>query len=87
VTITLPLKDIQRNYCRSPRLIVAEAGPGGSGPALEDGRMEKIVAWRYPVRLPTVMNTNPDMKNLPERIFSRLCDAFVPESTVSERIR
>jgi hypothetical protein len=49
--------------------------------------MEKIVAWRYPVRLPTVMNTNPDMKNLPERIFSRLCDAFTPESTVSERIR
>jgi DNA replication protein DnaC len=72
-----PLEDIQRNYCRSPRLIVDDVGMGGSGSAWEYGQMEEIVSWRYRERLPTVMTTNQDVRNLPERIFSRFCDPEV----------
>jgi DNA replication protein DnaC len=72
-----PLEDILRNYCRAPRLIVDDVGMGGTGSAWEYGQMEEIVAWRYRERLPTVITTNQDVKNLPERIYSRFCDPDV----------
>jgi DNA replication protein DnaC len=70
----LPLDDILQNYCRTPRLIIDDVGMGGSGSAWEFGQLEEIVSYRYRERLPTILTTNQDVKNLPERIYSRLCD-------------
>lgn len=60
--------------CKAARLIIDDVGMGGSDTAWAMGQLEEIVVYRYHERLPTVMTTNQDVKNLPERVYSRFCD-------------
>lgn len=62
------------NYCKSAHLIIDDVGMGGSGSNWEFGQLEEIIVYRYRERLVTVMTTNRDLKELPERIVSRFYD-------------
>ena len=73
----LSLDDILNNYCKAPHLILDDVGMGGSGSAWEFGQLEEIVCYRYRERLMTVLTTNRDLKELPERIVSRFYDPEV----------
>jgi DNA replication protein DnaC len=68
---------ILSRYCRMQRLIIDDVGMGGSGSPWEYGQLEQLVNARYKERLITVLTTNRDPKELPERVFSRLCDPEV----------
>jgi len=61
-------------YCRCERLIVDDVGMGGSGSEWEFGQLEEIVVVRYRERLFTILTTNRDLTELPERIVSRFRD-------------
>lgn len=71
------LEELQRNYCYADRLILDEVGMGGSGSEWEYGQLEEIVVVRYRERLFTIMTTNKDLTELPERIVSRFRDPDV----------
>ena len=58
-------------------LVLDDAGMGGSGSEWEYGQLEEIVNERYRERLYTVMTTNRDLEELPERIVSRFSDPAV----------
>ncbi len=64
-------------HCKAERLIIDDVGMGGTGTAWEYGQLEEIVCYRYRERLLTVLTTNRDLKDLPERIVSRFCDPDV----------
>ena len=70
----LPFEMVLDNLRRARRLIIDDVGMGGSGSAWEYGQLEDIVVYRYRERLPTVMTTNRDLTELPERIVSRFYD-------------
>ena len=61
---------IQR-WCQRSHLIIDDVGMGGSGSEWEYGQLEEIVVTRYRDRLFTIMTTNRDLTELPERIVSR----------------
>lgn len=61
-------------YCRCGYLIVDDVGMGGTGSDWEYGQLEEIVVSRYRERLFTIMTTNRDISELPERIISRFRD-------------
>lgn len=56
------------------RLIIDDVGMGGSSSQWEWGELEDIINYRYRERLFTVMSTNKDLDELPERIESRFSD-------------
>jgi DNA replication protein DnaC len=64
-------------FCRSQRLVLDDVGMGGSGSEWEYGQLEEIVNERYRERLLTIMVTNRDLEELPERIVSRFSDPAV----------
>jgi len=68
---------VLENWCRSPRLVIDDVGMGGSGSDWEFGQLEEIVVSRYRDRLLTVLTTNRDIKDLPERIVSRFRDTEI----------
>lgn len=67
-------EELLSNYCYGERLILDDVGMGGSGSEWEFGQLEEIVAARYHEKLFTVMTTNRDLSELPERIVSRFQD-------------
>ena len=70
----ISLEELQRNYCYAERLIIDDVGMGGSGTEWEYGQLERIIVTRDRQRLFTIMTTNRDLKELPERIVSRFED-------------
>lgn len=73
----LPQDAILANFKQATRLVLDDVGMGGSGTAWEWGQLEEIVCARYRERLPTVICTNLDLKELPERVVSRFADPEV----------
>lgn len=73
----ISLEELKHNYCYADRLIVDDVGMGGSGSEWEFGQLEEIVTVRYRERLLTVLTTNRDLTELPERIVSRFRDPDV----------
>lgn len=59
---------------KAERLIIDDFGMGGSDSKLPVGWLERIVDWRYHERLPMLLTTNLDLKELPDRIVSRFSD-------------
>lgn len=73
----LPQDAILENFKRASRVVFDDVGMGGSGSAWEWGQLEEIVCARYRERLPTVMCTNLDLKEMPELVVSRFADPEV----------
>ena len=73
----LPLEDIFSNYCKTKRLIIDDVGMGGSDTEWTQSKLEELVNYRYRERLMTVITTNRDVTELPERVYSRFCDPEV----------
>jgi DNA replication protein DnaC len=69
--------DLLERYCQARTLVVDDVGMGGSGSEWEFGQLEEIVSERYRFHLLTVMTTNRDIKELPERVVSRFSDPAV----------
>lgn len=65
------------NYCYAERLILDDVGMGGSGSEWEYGQLEEIIGVRYRERLFTILTTNRNLTELPERIVSRFNDPEV----------
>lgn len=65
-----------RKYQTTRRLILDDVGMGGSGSSWEWGELEEIINYRYREGLLTVVTTNLDPKDLPDRIVSRFRDAI-----------
>ncbi len=82
-----PLTSLEGLICRygqAERLIIEDVGMGGSGSAWEYGQLEDIIATRYRERLFTIMTTNRDLIELPERIVSRFRDPDVGMVVLNE---
>jgi len=56
------------------RLILDDVGSGSTLGAWEWGELEDIIDYRYERRLFTIVTTNLDIKQFPERILSRFRD-------------
>lgn len=56
------------------RLILDDVGSGSTLGAWEWGELEDIIDYRYERRLFTILTTNLDIKQFPERILSRFRD-------------
>ncbi len=63
------------NYCFAKRLIVDDIGAGEGDRSFCDRILEKIVIARYGRQLFTVMSTNLEIEQLPERVRSRFEDS------------
>ncbi len=61
-------------FSNSKVLIIDDVGMGGSGSEWEYGQLEEIIVHRYRERLFTILTTNRDITELPERITSRFRD-------------
>lgn len=72
-----PYEWLISSYCLAERLIIDDVGMGGSGSDWEYGQLEDIMIVRYRERLFTIMTTNRDITELPERIVSRFSDPDV----------
>ena len=59
---------------RAERLIIDDVGAGTTGSSWEWGELEDIVSYRYKRELFTVITTNLDVADLPDRIVSRFRD-------------
>jgi len=64
-------------FSRAQHLVMDDVGMGGSGSEWEYGQLEEIINERYRERLLTIMTTNRDLEELPERIVSRFYDPEV----------
>jgi len=67
--------DIFERFRRARRLIIDDVGSGSTGSNWEWGELEDIVNYRCREGLLTVVTTNLDLKELPDRIVSRFDDA------------
>lgn len=66
----ISFEELIDNYSRWPRLIVDDV----AGTEWELQQLEKIIRLRYRENLFTILTTNLDLKELPERIVSRFRD-------------
>lgn len=80
----ISFEELLNNYCYAERLIVDDVGMGGSGSDWEYGQLEEIVMVRYRERLFTIMTTNRDLAELPERIVSRFQDPDVGKVVIND---
>jgi len=86
-TINNPEKDydvILGNYCYAERLIVDDIGAGGSDSDFGDRVLERIVVARYGRQLFTIMTSNREIGELPERVKSRFEDAVTSYLVLNE---
>ena len=74
------LDALLRRYGQSERLIIDDA----DGTAWEFEQLEKIIRVRYRERLFTIMTTNRDLRELPERVVSRFSDPDVGRVVLNE---
>ena len=68
------LEDRIDNLSKVPFLLLDDVGMGGSGSVWEWGQLETIIAYRYRENLFTILTTNLDLPEIPERIVSRFKD-------------
>lgn len=73
----LAYEDSLEIFCFTRHLIIDDVGMGSSGSEWEYGQLEEIVVMRYREQLFTIMTTNRDLGELPERITSRFSDSDV----------
>jgi len=69
--------DLFEHFRRLERLILDDVGMGSSGSEWEWGELEDIINYRYRERLFTVVATNKDLDELPERVVRRFNDSEV----------
>ena len=67
----MPYEEYFDRLKRAPRLILDDVGSGSTLGPWEWGELEDIIDYRYERRLFTVLTTNLDIKQFPERILSR----------------
>lgn len=79
-----PYDELLERFCSWDFLIIDDVGMGGSGSEWEYGQLEEIITFRYRERLFTVMTTNRDLSELPERIVSRFQDPDVGRAILNE---
>jgi DNA replication protein DnaC len=77
-------EELLSNYCCAKWLILDDVGMGGSGSEWEYGQLEEIIVFRYRERLFTIMTTNRDLTELPERIVSRFRDPDIGTVVLNE---
>lgn len=68
-------ENVMDRFCRAKNLIIDDVGMGGSGSEWEWGQLETIIVYRYRENLTTVLTSNLDINQIPERIVSRFRDA------------
>ncbi len=73
-------EELLSNYSYAERLIIDDV----EGTDWAFGELEKIVRVRYRERLLTLLTTNRDLKELPERIVSRFQDPDVGTVVLNE---
>lgn len=71
-------------YCKARRLIIDDIGMGTMDSAFNWSTLEQIVGYRYRERLFTVITTNQDITQIPERIMSRFCDPEIGVVVLNE---
>lgn len=71
-------------YCTASVFILDDVGMGGSGSEWEFGQLEEIITYRYRERLFTILTTNRDLTELPERIVSRFRDPDIGRIVLNE---
>ena len=76
----ISLEELVSNYCYAERLIIDEV----CGTIWEFEQLEKIIRFRYWARLFTILTTNRDLDELPERIVSRFQDSDVGRLVLNE---
>lgn len=76
--------DILGNYCYADRLIVDDIGAGGSDSEFGDRILETIVVARYGRQLLTIITTNEELSQLPERVKSRFEDVVTSYLVLNE---
>jgi len=72
------------NYCYAERLIVDDIGAGGSDSEFGDRILETIVVARYGRQLFTIMTSNREIRELPERVKSRFEDVVTSFLVLNE---
>lgn len=74
----LPYDKILANYCRGELpLLLDDVGLGETQSSWEYAPLEEIINYRYRTRLITVLVSNKDISELPDRIVSRFSDPDV----------
>lgn len=63
-----------QNLLNSERLLIDDYGMGSKDSEWSKSILETVVDHRYHERLPTVITTNIDVTELPQRVYSRFCD-------------
>lgn len=77
--------EIFTNYQKAPRLIIDDVGMGGaSDKSWEWGLLEELINYRSRERLATVVTTNLDVTQLPDRVVSRFRDKDYARIVVNE---
>jgi DNA replication protein DnaC len=66
--------ELMDKYCQMKYLIIDDVGMGGSGSSWEWGQIEDIVVDRYRENRFTILTTNLDTTQLPDRIVDRFRD-------------
>lgn len=72
------------NYCYAERLIMDDIGAGGSDREFGDRVLETIVGARYGRQLFTIMTSNREFSELPERVKSRFEDSITSYLVLNE---
>ncbi len=70
----LSFKEIFERWCQAERLVIDDVGIGGSDSEWSMKMLEDIILARYRDGLFTVLSTNVDISELPERVVSRFKD-------------
>lgn len=73
----IPYDEYFENVRQASHLILDDVGMGTGGTDWEFGELEDIINYRYKERLFTVVTTNRDIDDLPERVVSRFSDPQV----------
>lgn len=74
---SLSYDDLFEQFRRRERLILDDAGMGSSDTEWAWGELEDIINYRYQEQLFTVVATNKDLDEMPERIVRRFNDSEV----------
>lgn len=81
---SLSYDEILNNYCQSKApLLLDDIGLGETQSGWEYSPLEEIVNYRYREKLMTVMVSNKDISELPDRLVSRFSDPDVGEIVVN----
>lgn len=72
--MVMPMQIMMQRYSQMPYLIIDDVGMGSSGSEWEWRQLEEIIVYRYRDKRFTIMTTNLDTTDLPERVVSRFSD-------------